>query len=92
MNDEVSSICSQIVEQIEVIPEIVLSKVSKLIDSLMRKIQGLHRMENRFTINKHPEMSYQFLDRVMKIHQFHKKFFHISKCKVCNAEKTLEFR
>ena len=26
------------------------------------------------------------------IHQFRKKFFHISKCLACNAEKTLELR
>ena len=39
MNDEVSSISSQIVEQIEVIPEVVLSELSNLINSLMRKRQ-----------------------------------------------------
>ena len=39
-NDEVSLISSQIVEQIEVIPELVLSEVSKLIDSVMSKRQG----------------------------------------------------
>ena len=32
LNDEVSSIFSQIVEQIDVTPEVVLSEVSKLID------------------------------------------------------------
>ena len=40
MNDEVPSITSQIVEQIEVIPEVVLSEVSKLIDKVMIKRQG----------------------------------------------------
>ena len=40
MNDEVPSITSQIVEQIEVIPEVVLSEVSKLIDKVMSKRQG----------------------------------------------------
>ena len=40
MNDEVSSISSQIVEQIEVITEVVLSEASKLIDSVMNKRQG----------------------------------------------------
>ena len=45
MNDEVSSIFSQIVEQIEVIPEVVLSEVSKLIDSVMSKRQGDQRKQ-----------------------------------------------
>ena len=45
MNDEVSSIFSQIIEQIEVIPEVVLSKVSKLIDSVMSKRQGTQRKQ-----------------------------------------------
>ena len=40
MNDEVSAISSQIVEQIEVILEIVLSEVSKLIDSVMSMRKG----------------------------------------------------
>ena len=32
------------------------------------------------------------MDRAMKqlTHQFHKIFFHISKCLACNAEKTLQ--
>ena len=38
-DDEVSSISSQIVEQIEVTPEVVLSEVSKLIDSVISKRQ-----------------------------------------------------
>ena len=42
MNDEVSWISSQIVEQIEVISEVVLSEVSKLIDSVMSKRQRDH--------------------------------------------------
>ena len=75
MNDEVSRISSQIVEQIEVIPEVALSAVSKLIDSVMSKRQGdhsclekkgLHKTENGFTIKKHPETSYQLMDLVMK--------------------------
>ena len=45
MNDEVSSISSQIVEQIEVIPEVVLSEVSKLIDSVMSNRQGDQRKQ-----------------------------------------------
>ena len=39
MNYEVSSISSQIVEQIEVISKIVLPEVSKLIDTVMSKRQ-----------------------------------------------------
>ena len=35
MNDEISSISSQSVEQIKIFPEVVLSEVSKLIDSVM---------------------------------------------------------
>ena len=78
MNDEVSPISSQIVEKIEVIPEVVLSEVSKLTDSLKSKRQGdqrkqfswekkgLHKIENGFPINKHPEISYQLMDRIMK--------------------------
>ena len=55
---------SQIAEQIEVIPELVLSEVSKLIDSRWTRDKetkgnsfleekGLHEIENGFTINKH---------------------------------------
>ena len=40
INDEVSSISSQIVEQTEVISEVVLSDASKLIDSVMSRRQG----------------------------------------------------
>ena len=45
MNDEVSSISSQFVEQTEVIPEVVFSEVSKLIDSVMSKRQGDQRKQ-----------------------------------------------
>ena len=45
MNDEISSISSQIDEQVEVIPEVVLSEVSKLIYSVMRKRQGDQRKQ-----------------------------------------------
>ena len=45
MNDEVSLTSSQIVEQIEVISELVLSEVSKLIDSVMSKRQGDQRKQ-----------------------------------------------
>ena len=79
MNDQVSSISSQIVEQIEIIPEVALSKVSKLIDPVisrrqgeqrkqgfLEKKKGLHKIENGFIISKHPEISYQLMNRVMK--------------------------
>ena len=58
MNDKMSSISFQTVEQIEVIPEIVLLQVSKLIDSVKSKRQegqrpnsflekkGLHKIQN----------------------------------------------
>ena len=58
INDEITSISSRIVQQIEVIPESVLSKVSKLINSMMskklgeksklsfREEKGLRKMEN----------------------------------------------
>ena len=45
INDEVSSIFSQIVEQIEIIPEAVLSEVSKLIDSVISKRQRDQRKQ-----------------------------------------------
>ena len=78
MNDEVSSIFSQIVEQIEVILEVVLSEVSKLINSVMIMRRGdqrnhsfleekkLHKIKNGFSNNKHPEMFYLLMDRVTK--------------------------
>ena len=79
MNNELLSIYSQTVEQIEVISEVVLSEVSKLIDSeiprdketkgnkfFLRK-KGLHKIGNGFTINKHPGISYQLKSRVMKL-------------------------
>ena len=106
MNNKLLSIYSQTVEQTEVISEVALSDVSKLIDSeiprdketkgnkiFLRK-KGLQKIGNGLTINKHPEISYQLKKRVMKLsfHQFHKKCFHISKCTACNAEKTLELR
>ena len=42
---KVSSISSQIVEQFEVIPEVVLSEASKLIESVMRKRQEDQRKQ-----------------------------------------------
>ena len=43
INDAITSISSRIVEQIEVIPESVLSKASKLINSMMSKKLGDQR-------------------------------------------------
>ena len=62
----------------EVIPEVVLSKVFKVIDSVIRRRQGerrkhgflekkgLHKIKNGFTINKQPEIPYQLMNLVMK--------------------------
>ena len=38
-----------------------------------------------------PRISHHLMDRAMKqsTHQFHKIFFHISKCLACNAEKNI---
>ena len=78
MNDEVSLISSQIADQIEAIHEVILSEVSKLIDSVKSKRQedqkkhnffrkkGLHKIENGLIINKHTETSYQLMNRVIK--------------------------
>ena len=57
----------------------------------MRKKAPIKR---KWIYYENPDISHQFMDRVMKqsIQQFRKKFFHISKCLACNAEKTLELR
>ena len=39
INDEVSSVTSKIIKKIEVIPEVVLSEVPKLIEPIMYKKQ-----------------------------------------------------
>ena len=41
-----------------------------------------------------PKTSHHLIDRPMKqsTHQFHKIFFHISKCLACNAEKLLQLK
>ena len=39
INDEVSSVSSKIIKKIEVIPEVVLSEVPKLIEPIMNKKQ-----------------------------------------------------
>ena len=76
----ISSISSQVVEQIilQVILEVVLSEVSKLIDPVMSMKQveqrkhnfpekkELHKTKIGFIINKHREISYQLMNRVMK--------------------------
>ena len=40
---------------------------------------------------EHSEISYHLMDRAINqlTHQFHKIFFHISKCLACNAEKNI---
>ena len=46
------------------------------------------------SLYEHPEISHHLMDHAMKqlTHQFHKMFFHISKCLACNAEKTLQLK
>ena len=40
---------------------------------------------------EHPEISHHLMDHAINqsTHQFHKIFFHISKCLACNAEKII---
>ena len=85
--------------------KVSLRCVSKLIDLAISKIQGEQR-KHRFLEKKnnprkgkwihyeHPEISHHLMDRAIKqsTHQFHKIFFHISKCLACNAEKTLQLK
>ena len=54
MNDKVSSFSSQIVEQIEVTPELVLSEVFKLIDSVISKRQ--RDQSKQFSLEKKDSM------------------------------------
>ena len=51
-------------------------------------------MEEKWIHFKHPEISHHLMDRVIKqwTHQFHKIFFHTSKCLACNAEKILQLK
>ena len=80
-----------------------LPEVSRLINSAISKRQGDQKkhsfLEKKTTVWKgkwihyeHPEISHHLMDRAMKqsTRQFHKIFFHISKCLKCNAEKTLQ--
>ena len=83
-----------------------LSEASRLIDSAISKRQGdqrkrsflekkkLHTRENGFTMNTQKYRITWWMDRAMKqsTHQFHKTFFHMSKCSACSAEKTLQLR
>ena len=82
-----------------------LPKVSKLIDLAINKRQRDQRkhifLEKKNTPKKgkwihykHSELSHHLMDRAMKqsTHQFHKRFFHISKCLACNAEKALHLK
>ena len=43
---------------------------------------------------EHPKISHNLMDRAIKqsTREFHKIFFHISKCLACNAEKTLQLK
>ena len=76
--------------------------MSRLIDSAISKEKGDQRKysflekkqlqkEGKWTHYEH--LSHHFIDRAMKqsTHQFHKIFFHISKCLACNAE-TLQLK
>ena len=86
-------------------PTLGLPEVSNLIDSATGKRQGDQRkhsfLEKNNTLKKgkwihyeHPKISHLLMDRAMKqsTHQFHKIFFHISKCLACNAEKALQLK
>ena len=46
---------------------------------------------SKYTHYGHSEISQHLMDRAMKqsTRQFHKIFFHISKCLACNAEKNI---
>ena len=52
MNDKVSSMSSQIIEKNEVIPEAILPKVSKLIDSIISRRQEKQRRKYGFLEKK----------------------------------------
>ena len=86
-------------------PTVGLPEVSKLVDSAINKRQrdqSKHSfLEKKNTSEKgkwihyeQSEISHHLMKRAMKqsTHQFHKRFFHISKCLACNAEKTLQLK
>ena len=96
-----SSEIDNIIQEGEVIfkknPTVGLPEVSKLIDSAISKRQGDQRkhsfLEKKYSIKgkmvhyKHAEISHHLMT-----HQFHKIFFHISKCLACNAEKYYSWK
>ena len=86
-------------------PTVGLLEVSKLIDSVISKRQGDRRKHSFLERKKYyikgkmdslwaPKISHHLMDQAMKqsTHQFHKIFFHISKCFACNAEKLLQLK
>ena len=86
-------------------PTVDLTEVSRLIDSAISKKQGDQRKHSFLEKNNtqykgkwiyydQPEISHHLMDCAIKqsTHQFHKIFFHISKCLACNAEKTLQLK
>ena len=56
--------------------------------SFVEKKEILHKRENGFTMNTQKYL----IDRALKqlTHQFHKRFFHISKCLASNAGQRLQ--
>ena len=86
-------------------PTVSLPEISKVIDSVISKGQG-HKGNRDFWREKEyctkremdslwiANISYYMMDHAMKqfTHQFHKVFFHISKCLTCNAEKHYGWR
>ena len=96
-----SSEIDNIIQEGEVIfkknPTVGLPEVSKLIDSAISKRQGdriKYCIEGKMDSLWAPRISHHLMDWAMKqsTHQFHKIFFHISKCLACNAEKTLQLK
>ena len=87
-------------------PTVGLPEVSRLIDSVINKRQRDQRKHSFFekkkysikgkinSLYEHSEISHHLMDCAMKqlTHQFHKRFFHISKCLACNAEKILQLK
>ena len=78
-SENYASVSSQIVEQIEIILEVVLPEVSKLIDTVMSKSQEeqAHFSSEKITPFKrnwihycHPEISHQLMNRVINNNRF----------------------
>ena len=66
INDEVSSIYSQIVEKIEVVPEVVPQWWARDKETKENSFLEVKRLENGFTTKQNPGISYQLMDPVMK--------------------------